>query len=710
MTSLIGKTTLVTRGANITYLQQNLLRKMDSSDATRVVQKAEDLVSQLPAPDKENGSRQALLLGLIQSGKTVALTTSIALAADNGYSCFIVLTSDNIWLYNQTIERIKEDLPRLQIEEKEDWNRQEMLMPIGLMSADGKGLVLVATKNATVLDNLSLMLDRLRINSGGRLPPALVFDDEADQASLDTQKNRRAKNPTVDSGRINTLIRSIRGKFPFHTLVQVTATPQALFLQEEEDPFRPEFVITLEPGKGYIGGTTFFSLIEDQSQKLLRRIEQTELDIIINPRTNFELVESVPASLGSSICVFFVGATIKYLQKRAADGNNTSYSYLCHISEKMKDHDRAEAAISIYYSFLLNSLSSSATASLRLAVEQALRDAYNEVMKTFSDKDNPAFTFDIVFNEIKDFIAGTDIQTINSGADQARPRYSSRYNILIGGTKLARGVTIDGLIVTYYGRQAKRPNIDTMLQHARMYGYRQDDLDVTRLYVTSDVESRFRLINESEQALREVIQKYPNRVYRGIKIGKSLNPTRKNVTNPNNIGAYAAGKSYFPTKPKSNREDIGRRTEQIDKVLDNLYPGNTGPGVPISITQMIALIKLTVSDPTGPGLWEDRRMIAALETLKSVSSTGDRALLIVRRNRGLNPNESGIIRSYFGGAARGERGDVSLADPEIPTLFMFRLRGDAPSASDKPGWYGVPFWIPNVRFPDGEYALMFNFE
>ena len=121
---------------------------------------------------------------------------------------------------------------------------------------------------------------------------------------------------------------------------------------------------------------------------------------------------------------------------------------------------------------------------------------------------------------------------------------------------------------------------------------------------------------------------------------------------------------------------------------------------------MIGLIKLTVSDSTGIGLWEDRRIITALETLKAVTKTGDRALLIVRRNRGLNPNENGIIRSYFGGAARGERGDVSLADSEIPTLFMFRLRGDAPVSPDKTGWDGAPFWVPNVRFPDGEYALI----
>jgi hypothetical protein len=175
MSKSIGRDSLITHGSNITYLQQNLLRKMDSADTTRVVQKAAELVSQLPDPQQGGANRQALLLGLIQSGKTVALTTSIALAADNGYTCFVVLTSDNIWLYNQTVERIKEDLPRLQIEEKEDWERQEMLMPIGLTATDGKALVLVATKNPTVLDNLVSILDRLKARSNGTLPDALII-------------------------------------------------------------------------------------------------------------------------------------------------------------------------------------------------------------------------------------------------------------------------------------------------------------------------------------------------------------------------------------------------------------------------------------------------------------------------------------------------------------------------------------------------------
>src|SRR5258706_11704150 len=220
---------ITTRGRNITYLQQNLLKKMDPSDLTRVMQKAEELVSKLPDVRGGDADRQGLLLGLIQSGKTVAITVSIAMAADNGYTCFVVLTSDNIWLYNQTMERLKEDLQMLEVVEKDNWEQSKLFMPLSLNSSDGQGLVLVATKNTTVLTKLSETLDQLRARNGGSLPVALVFDDEADQASLDTQKRRRVKNPSAAAGRINTLISEIRGRFDGHAFIQVTATPQALF-------------------------------------------------------------------------------------------------------------------------------------------------------------------------------------------------------------------------------------------------------------------------------------------------------------------------------------------------------------------------------------------------------------------------------------------------------------------------------------------------
>jgi hypothetical protein len=250
------KTFITDRGKNITNLQTNLLRKMDGEDATRVVMRAKELIENLPPLNSSGQNKQGLMLGLVQSGKTGALTTAIALAADNGYRCFVVLTSDILWLYDQTINRLKRDLQGLEIEGKDQW--KGLLFSSTSITPTGNGLVFVSTKNSSMLQNLISTLNDLKPSLGGKLPVGLVIDDEADQASLDTKASQRAKKPEVEPGTINSLILQLRQCFDSHTYLQVTATPQALFLQDIDNPFRPEFTILIEPGKGYIGGNNFF--------------------------------------------------------------------------------------------------------------------------------------------------------------------------------------------------------------------------------------------------------------------------------------------------------------------------------------------------------------------------------------------------------------------------------------------------------------------
>ncbi len=686
------------RGRNITSLQDSLLRRMDDEDSTRVVARAKELIENLPNTQDTGVNKQGLILGLVQSGKTVALTTAIALAADNGYRCFIVLTSDNLWLYNQTIERLKGDLQGLEIEGKDQW--RGILIAQSSLEPTGNGLVLVSTKNTRMLQNLIETLDNLKEALGGTLPVGLVIDDEADQASLDTRANRRARNPSTDPGRTNDLITQIRQRFNSHTYLQVTATPQALFLQDMEGMYRPEFTIVIEPGKGYIGGNTFFSLEWGKAEQLIRYVSDDELAQLLDDRE-----PQMPKSLKDAMCLFYVGATIKYLQDKdniKIPASDLAYSFLCHISQKKRDHTKVENVIKAYFRQLQEGINSTASVNLRSSAEQDLRAAYVDLSRTITSEISP---FERILEELQGFIVGTDIQVLNSNnEEQNQPHYDRRYNILIGGNKLARGVTIKNLLVTYYGRQTRRTNMDTMLQHARMYGYREKDLDVTRLFVTPTVEERFRLINESEQALREIIEKYPNEEYRGILIGANLNATRNNVLNPNNIGAYTGGKQVFPRRPIYQHTAIETSTRKIDQVIDTIISTPTTQPVQVTIDKIIEIIKLTKSDPTGSGLWNDSMIITALETLRNDTRYNNIAYLVVRRDRKLTRDVEDInwnLRAVLG------PNDLPLSrlNPGYPTLYMYRQTG-----AKNDGWDGIPFWIPVIVLPDGRYALMFNIE
>jgi hypothetical protein len=145
-----------------------------------------------------------------------------------------------------------------------------------------------------------------------------------------------------------------------------------------------------------------------------------------------------------------------------------------------------------------------------------------------------------VLDRIGFLLPGASIKEINSTSDAAIT-LDHVYSIFVGGNKLGRGVTIPNLITSYYGRNPKKPNADTVLQHARMYGYREKHIGVTRLFLRDKLADHFRLIHQMETALRNLVDKYPEGKFEGIYISSPLQATRANVLDPNSIGVYVAG-------------------------------------------------------------------------------------------------------------------------------------------------------------------------
>src|SRR6185295_16951356 len=124
----------------------------------------------------------------------------------------------------------------------------------------------------------------------------------------------------------------------------------------------------------------------------------------------------------------------------------------------------------------------------------------------------------------------------------------SPYNLFVGGNKLGRGVTIKNLLVSYYGRHPKKPQADTVLQHARMYGYRRKDIGLLRLFLPPPLHVVFKAINKMEKGLRDLIARQPGEEFRGIYLEGGLNPTRKNILAPGAIGVYSGGGTYNPAQ------------------------------------------------------------------------------------------------------------------------------------------------------------------
>lgn len=659
---------IVRNGPHAIEVLNVLSRDIPSVESRQtILEKAAQIIERSVNPRAEHSEHASdgLLYGLIQSGKTSIITVAAALAADNGFQCIVVLTSDIDLLYEQTLERMRIALRGLSVLGKNDWrdaNRFERFLRI-------PPFVIVCSKNANKLDSL---LEAFRKAKAGNLS-AIIIDDEADQASLNTNTSRGVGQIS----RINNAITYFRNYFRINTYLQVTATPQALFLQRPDHFYRPSFTVLSSPGPGYIGGDQFFGA----SANILRYVDLQEVESL---RADHQPSPSgqIPSGLQKALFIFLIGATSKLIQNPAGENG---YAFLCHVSVNKRDHDYIVKLLDRFKENIINILGNP-NISQNLRLMEDLREAYYDLCTT-QDK---MPQFHQIIEKMNFYINGMNIKLINASSNE-EIRLDSVYNIFVGGNKLGRGVTIKNLLVSYYGRNPRRPNADTVLQHARMYGYRLDNLAVTRLFLPESLANRFRLIHQMENALRELVLKYPDGKFEGLFISDPLRATRTNVLDPNSIGMYVAGSSYNPTYPLRAMSQR-RNTDWLDMRLAEF--SDREDAYDLSIDFIIELLEHCEPDPGHEiELWNPKTIKAALEKIKTIK--GDRAYLVVRRNRDLNQprrETQGIL---------SERED-ELAQRDAPALFIYRQN------ANKKG--EIEIWWPQLRFPDGNYVIAFSFD
>ncbi|MDP2167887.1 MAG: Z1 domain-containing protein [Thermodesulfovibrionales bacterium] len=637
---------------------QTEIRAPDSLDAIKekAFQIIERSVDPIAGPPEQPSD--GLLYGLIQSGKTSIITVVAAMAADNGFQCVVILTSDIDLLYEQTLRRIRNALRGLNVLGKNDWKDAQRFKS----QLQTPPFVIVCSKNGSKLNSLLEAFKGVRARSFS----AMIIDDEADQASLNTLTSKGGDQIS----RINEVITNFRNFFSVNTYLQVTATPQALFLQRPDHRYRPSFTVLSQPGYGYVGGEKFFG---DQSI-LLRTVDIDEVEQL---RTTYQPSPSgiVPMGLKTALYTFLVGATAGIILKKGA-----GYAFLCHVSINRTDHRHIVSLIDRFKEETYNILQNPSHKEYK-----RLRDAYDDIAETQSGLPE----FEVVVERIKFYLRGANIKLINASSNE-EITLDSAYNIFVGGNKLGRGVTIKNLIVSYYGRNPKKPNADTVLQHARMYGYRESDLGITRLFLPERLAEHFRLIHQMESALRELVMKYPEGKFEGLYISSPLEATRRNVLDPNSLGMYVAGRSYNPAYPLRTPE-MKENTDWIDNKLADFNDVDSYREVAIDF--LIELLDKCIPDSKhGLELWDLRTIKTALEKIKSLQ--GDRGYLVVRRGRALM-----TVRHETQGILSG--GEESLAPKDAPTLFMYRQNANSKGE--------VEIWWPQLRFSEGNYVLAFSF-
>ena len=499
-------------GEEIQRLRSRYQERVSDDEWDDVVQTAASILGRCPTPTDNNRRVTGLALGKVQSGKTLSYTSLIALAIDNGYRVTVVLAGTKNPLLEQNFTRLFNDLEarRPSLTPFRNPIPQDADVIRSVLHSGGHALIVVL-KHSRRLEDARRLLAIPELRGF----PTLIIDDEGDEASLNTQFRRAKRSPIYRS------ILALRDALQVHAYVAYTATPQANLLISSIDGLSPDFGILVEPGQGYCGGATFFGTDRDRYVRPVSLAEAEE-----------EQVWGIPDGLRQAVAAFLVGGAIRHLRESSA-----WHSMLIHNSNLRADHERLQTAIRNLIGLWRESLGLQDGDPARHELMSLMRTAYEDMCSTVS---RPP-TWDEVCEQLRDEIWLVEVWMVNSlplGRDPIGTPFRLKNNILVGGNMLGRGVTIEGLAVTYITRRAKNEtNADTMEQRARWFGYKSDYLDVCRIFVTAQLRDDYTELLRHEddfwEALRRnqrqrlSIREWPRMLSLDMNLG--LKPTRSNV-------------------------------------------------------------------------------------------------------------------------------------------------------------------------------------
>lgn len=399
-----------------------------------------------------------LALGYVQSGKTTNIIGLAAAAADAGYRIIIAFLGSTNLLVDQNGKRIRDAL----LEGRRDYKWQEVTGLKGAVGAQklnaelarDRVLFVPTIKHAGRIRDLASALGRADLTAA----PVLVIDDEADQASLNTSIKQGSESSTYAA------ISELRAALGPHMYVQYTATPYAPLLLDLNDHLLPEFVTLLHPGPGYTGGREFFV---DHADTVIRPIPTSDEQV------SKVLPQRLPASLESALANFLIGAAALLWR----DEELEPVSLLVHSTQRNDVQDR--------YHFLIQRVlrrwqASTDAASTFDDLEALLREEYVRLDSVGARLPDPAH----LLPHLRRALRETTTWLVNSeSAVKAIQWNASPIHILVGGNKLDRGFTVEGLTVTYMNRPTSL-QVDTMEQRARAFGYRGELLPYCQFFAT----------------------------------------------------------------------------------------------------------------------------------------------------------------------------------------------------------------------------------
>lgn len=473
---------------------------------------------------KDDFDKRGLVVASVQSGKTANYIGLMTKAADAGYSIIIVLAGIYNVLRNQTQERIEDGFigfdkitgkqvgvglgarrfPMAGTSRVQDFNKTAEKTLSGWKSGHGEEpKVFVLKKNVNSLRAITLWLKR----DCGQDDSLLLIDDEADNASINVSYSKD------EISRINGQIRDILGIFRKSCYVGYTATPFANVLidstshddEKGDDIFPRSFIYTLEQSEEYFGAEKVFADAANPKPKYLRFINDPPMKVntrgkSVNYRSG-DTLDDLPDSLRNAIRTFVVACAARVL-----DGDGDEHmSMMVNLSPYNSIQRSTRFLVNDYLEELVHAVKSFASLpeAMALNVSPLLRDLHDTWKEEYADE---KYDWQAIQSALYETVAPMHVVEINSNSSDALDyTHATQRVIAIGGYRLSRGLTLEGLMVSYYARNAKA--YDTLMQMARWFGYRIGYEQYCRIWMTGQSAEWYSFVAQATQDLIDEVRR-----------------------------------------------------------------------------------------------------------------------------------------------------------------------------------------------------------
>jgi Z1 domain len=487
-----------------------------------------EVVDLLGDPNQQGSwKRRGLVIGDVQSGKTATYIGIVNKAADAGYKLVVLLTGATESLRRQTQYRIDEGF----LGKDSSVVKHDKIIGVGKYPTQSKFLrgqgmttsakdfvtasfigqavnidpnadhpyVFVVKKNAKPLENIISWLagqfDGEQFNI-----PMLVVDDESDYASVNTNYSAAGdKSPTAINAKIRELLRlTTRSSY-----MAFTATPFAnVFIDHnsydealKDDLFPHHYIFALSSPSNYIGAMKYFGTSDEKIVAGLVDITDAHETFPAKHKSHLS-VAALPASLEEAIRAFVVASAI-----RLSRGDKSARSMLVNVSRFKHVQSQVFDLVAHQFARIKNAIEIHAqppisgpdTHEVLIQLAQSYETHFADTQTTWST----------VRDKLLGAVIDTTVELINSSRDKASDD-KVRNMIAVGGDVLSRGLTIEGLTVSYFYRMVGAA--DTLLQMARWFGYRPGYEDLVRVWINPDVADQFRFVSDISEELRAQIR------------------------------------------------------------------------------------------------------------------------------------------------------------------------------------------------------------